>query len=438
VHKYYKKTKDGKAGRQDGKSYRFFSQLEALYGGQPAAATTVQQLDHTDTAAAASLLTGSAAPGRGAGAAAVGAQGEDYNGLRQSEVSTEVTLSESMSEDDYDEPESGDGKSNSKKRKRGAKAEFFEALMKNLVEKQEGMQQQFLEFMERREQERQARDEACRRQELARAAREHELRAQEQQLAATRDAALVAFLQKLTGQTLTLPNIPPSPAPPAPVVTPPAPTSPKPALATQLVTVADTDAERDSPVDPNSKRWPKPEVLTLIKLRSDMEPRFQEAGLKGPLWEEISQAMACLGYNRNQKRCKEKWENINKYFRKTKESNKKRPENAKTCPYFHQLELLYLKGVLGTPHNKLAAKSSATPTSPQHVDHHAVPLAQRIDAAADGDILMKMLPAAAEAVQNAAASSANASSGANAGHLFSSPDNGSSGATKAHVPEASI
>lgn len=34
VHKYYKKTKDGRAGRQDGKSYRFFSQLEALYGGQ--------------------------------------------------------------------------------------------------------------------------------------------------------------------------------------------------------------------------------------------------------------------------------------------------------------------------------------------------------------------------------------------------------------------
>lgn len=31
LYKYYKKTKEGKAGRQDGKHYRFFRQLEALY-----------------------------------------------------------------------------------------------------------------------------------------------------------------------------------------------------------------------------------------------------------------------------------------------------------------------------------------------------------------------------------------------------------------------
>ncbi|KAF2594250.1 hypothetical protein F2Q70_00045570 [Brassica cretica] len=37
----------------------------------------------------------------------------------------------------------------------------------------------------------------------------------------------------------------------------------------------------------------------------------------------------------------EKWENINKYFKKVKESNKKRPLDSKTCPYFHQLEALY-------------------------------------------------------------------------------------------------
>ncbi|KAL2503693.1 Duplicated homeodomain-like superfamily protein [Abeliophyllum distichum] len=51
--------------------------------------------------------------------------------------------------------------------------------------------------------------------------------------------------------------------------------------------------------------------------------------------------MSKLGYNRNAKRCKEKWENINKYFKKVKESNKKRPEDSKTCPYFHQLDALY-------------------------------------------------------------------------------------------------
>lgn len=34
LYKYYKKTKEGKTGRHDGKHYRFFRQLEAIYGEQ--------------------------------------------------------------------------------------------------------------------------------------------------------------------------------------------------------------------------------------------------------------------------------------------------------------------------------------------------------------------------------------------------------------------
>ena len=34
LYKYYKKTKEGKASRQDGKHYRFFRQLEAICGDQ--------------------------------------------------------------------------------------------------------------------------------------------------------------------------------------------------------------------------------------------------------------------------------------------------------------------------------------------------------------------------------------------------------------------
>jgi hypothetical protein len=83
------------------------------------------------------------------------------------------------------------------------------------------------------------------------------------------------------------------------------------------------------------------EVQALINLRTSMDNKYQENVPKGPLWEEISSAMKNLGYNRNAKRCKEKWENINKYFKKVKESNKKRPEDSKTCPYFHQLDALY-------------------------------------------------------------------------------------------------
>ena len=91
----------------------------------------------------------------------------------------------------------------------------------------------------------------------------------------------------------------------------------------------------------SSSRWPKAEVQALIKLRTSLDAKYQESGPKGPLWEEISALMRKNGYNRSAKRCKEKWENINKYFKKVKESNKKRPEDSKTCPYFHQLDALY-------------------------------------------------------------------------------------------------
>ena len=202
IHKYYKKSKDGRAGRQDGKSYRFFAQLDALFGGQQQTTTQVE----TDTAAAVLLI--------GAGPPLGVSPNEDLNvsAQRPSEVSTAVTLSKS-SDDDYDGPGSGENqdKKNKKKRKLEAKSgtpklEYFEAMMKTLVDKQEAMQRKFFESMEKIEQDRQAKEEAWRRQEAARWTREHELRVQEHTLAVQRDAALISFLQKLTGQNVQLPK----------------------------------------------------------------------------------------------------------------------------------------------------------------------------------------------------------------------------------------
>ncbi|VAH34775.1 unnamed protein product [Triticum turgidum subsp. durum] len=112
---------------------------------------------------------------------------------------------------------------------------------------------------------------------------------------------------------------------------------------------------------PSSSRWPKTEVHALIQLRMDMDNRYQENGPKGPLWEEISAGMRRLGYSRNSKRCKEKWENINKYFKKVKESNKRRPEDSKTCPYFHQLEAIYRKKHNGGGSSGAAANNAVVP-----------------------------------------------------------------------------
>nr|GMC91012.1 trihelix transcription factor GTL2-like [Ipomoea batatas] len=135
-----------------------------------------------------------------------------------------------------------------------------------------------------------------------------------------------------------------------------------------------TPQSKDTQLEPNTqngggdigKRWPREEVLALINMRCSLnnnnnnnnsDNSSKDGGAKGPLWERISQGMQELGYNRSAKRCKEKWENINKYFRKTKDNNKKRSVDSRTCPYFHQLSSLYSQGKLrgDSPENRSSA-----------------------------------------------------------------------------------
>lgn len=405
VHKYYKRTKEGRAGRQDGKSYRFFNQLEALYGSSnPGNLNNMNSSNKKVTVAISGaspapvgILPIAAAPHVNQeskeidNSIAVKAAAKPVNQTLDFSTAAAMSFSSSdTSEDEYDEPDDHDHDHNRKRKRPSSSsssesmAVFFENLMKQVIEKQEAMQRKFMEAIEKREQERMIREEAWKRQEMARLSREQELKSQERSISASRDAALVAFLQKVTGQTLQLQLIPPQ-FPSAPQLQllepPPPPPPPPPPSANQTDNVNNPNAVQDHQVvihhedikdlssfDPNSKRWPKPEVLTLIKLRSGMEQKFHEPGPKSPLWEEISAAMANLGYNRSAKRCKEKWENINKYFRKAKESNKKRPENAKTCPYFHQLDALYKKRNLANRQTKIMEKDSTVNGNDQKVE----------------------------------------------------------------------
>ncbi|PQP94794.1 trihelix transcription factor GTL1 isoform X1 [Prunus yedoensis var. nudiflora] len=400
VHKYYKRTKEGRAGRQDGKSYKFFSELEALHGTTAATSSVNVSASPAVHVTHASLTRNALLP----------RHRQRNNGhsnghklfLQQlvfvpgpTTRTTMMTWKESLR---VERKRGGASTSSSGSGSTRKMMEFFEVLMKQVMHKQETMQQRFLEVIEKREQDRTIREEAWKRQEMVRLTREHELMSQERAISASRDAAIIAFLQKITGQTIQLPppiNVhaaPPPPVPPSvPVVTPLAQQSVQPPIQTLYhqttqqqqqppqqqhvqqvrhhqqqsqnlqVVMAVPEQQVPPPQDnissgggaggslepASSSRWPKAEVLALIKLRSGLESRYQEAGPKGPLWEEISAGMGRMGYKRSSKRCKEKWENINKYFKKVKESNKQRPEDAKTCPYFHELDALYRKRILG-------------------------------------------------------------------------------------------
>ncbi|KVH99611.1 Myb-like domain-containing protein [Cynara cardunculus var. scolymus] len=292
VYKYHKRTKEGRTSKADGKTYRFFDQLQALEanpgGGshqqpppppplslppsKPPAMLNTSQIPSTTVPSVVTPINithqnnvdpiSVAAP---AGAMNINHHvvgGFPFSHPNMLSASTNSTSSSTSSDDEPPERR--------RNRKRKWK-DFFGRLMKEVIDKQEELQSKFLDTLERRERDRMAREEAWRIQEMAKMKREHDLLVQERSMVAAKDAA------------------------------------------------------------------------------------YQESGPKGPLWEEISSAMRKLGYNRNAKRCKEKWENINKYYKKVKESSKKRPEDSKTCPYFHQLDAIYReKASIKLPETQMA------------------------------------------------------------------------------------
>ncbi|KAL1313848.1 hypothetical protein HN51_040596 [Arachis hypogaea] len=93
--------------------------------------------------------------------------------------------------------------------------------------------------------------------------------------------------------------------------------------------------------DASTGRWPRQETLTLLEIRSRLDPKFKEANQKGPLWDEVSRIMSEEhGYQRSGKKCREKFENLYKYYKKTKEGKAGR-QDGKHYRFFRQLEALY-------------------------------------------------------------------------------------------------
>ncbi|WJZ86390.1 hypothetical protein VitviT2T_005849 [Vitis vinifera] len=308
IFKYHKRTKEGRSNRQNGKNYRFFEQLEAL-DNHPLMPPPSPVKYETSTPMAASMPQTNPIDvtnvSQGINAVPCSIQKPAVDCVAASTSTTSSSGKESEG-------------SRKKKRKWGV---FFEKLMKEVIEKQENLQRKFIEAIEKCEQDRIAREEAWKLQELDRIKREHEILVQERSIAAAKDAAVLAFLQKIAEQA-------------GPVQLPENPSSEK-------VFEKQDNSNGENSIQMSSSRWPKAEVEALIRLRTNFDMQYQESGPKGPLWEEISLAMRKIGYERSAKRCKEKWENINKYFKRVRDSNKRRPEDSKTCPYFHQLDALY-------------------------------------------------------------------------------------------------
>lgn len=350
IYKYHRRTKDGRSSRHNGKNYRFFEQLELFDTHFSVPSTPLNQIpSYAVETPAAAMGT----PTTTVMAKAVVSSSQDFS----MPCSNQDRDAEFLSASTSTASSSGKESEGSVKKKRKL-ADYLERLMKGVLQKQEDLQNQFLEAIEKCEKDRIAREEAWKVQEMARIKREQEFLAQERAIAAAKDAAVLAFLQKITQQTPSL-NVPDILSP----------LFEKPSDKQENVlekhsylqengvgeTSTHTDKQDNSAgentMQMSSSRWPKAEVEALIMLKTDLDLKYQDNGPKGPLWEEISTCMKKLGYDRSAKRCKEKWENINKYYKRVKESNKKRPEDSKTCPYFSMLDSLYANKSKNSQHS---------------------------------------------------------------------------------------
>ncbi|XP_002530410.2 trihelix transcription factor GTL1 [Ricinus communis] len=238
---------------------------------------------------------------------------------------------ESSSFSGDDDSSAGITKCGSRKRRRNTSLhkleKFLESLVMKVLDKQERMHTQLIETMERRERERIIREEAWKQQEIERMKRDEEVRAQEN----ARNLALISFIQDVMGHNIEVPQ--------------PLTSIALPEKVTER-NGSNVPIQKDFNSDLSNRRWPEAEVQALIMLRAGLEQKFRVMGAKcSNVWDEISVGMCNMGYNRTAKNCKEKWENINKYFRKSMGSGgKKRYDNSKSCPYFHELDILYKNG----------------------------------------------------------------------------------------------
>ncbi|GMH28734.1 hypothetical protein Nepgr_030577 [Nepenthes gracilis] len=318
LYKYYKKTKDGKAGRQDGRNYRFFRQLEALYGETSNAGCATDthvagtntnsslQFQHNSTAAATCILPDQEA-----------AAFHRPVGLSADSISS---LSESS---DFDSPSAdGDGeakeiggsidngefgrKKEKKKTKRGNRSwkakikEFIDTQVKKVMEKQEAWLEKMMRTLEHKEQERLQREEEWRQQVAKRVAREREFWSNERAWIEARDAALMDALRKLAGSSVN-------------------------AAASSEHNQSGSNDQR---LDEIAYGWPESELTGLINLRTSMDSRFRQCGScleDQSLWKEIASKMGCVGFDGSPLALKEKWETINEDL--MKKNNKKRKEN---------------------------------------------------------------------------------------------------------------
>ena len=85
-----------------------------------------------------------------------------------------------------------------------------------------------------------------------------------------------------------------------------------------------------------SKNWTRLESLLLIRLRTQLEPRFAKSGRKTELWDEIAEALQKENYTRDAQQCRDKWEKLTAGYKEVRDGIKEKEDN----PFYEELHSL--------------------------------------------------------------------------------------------------
>ncbi|KAI3738169.1 hypothetical protein L2E82_28189 [Cichorium intybus] len=297
LYKYYKKIKGGKSGRQDKKHYRFFSQLEAIYG------ETSARTNHDDP----NLPSVSNNPHLPHNPSVFDPSSCNF--------ANHYEPLPPFNEDSDCVERTSNKRSLGKKYWKTMIIDFIETKTQTLMEKQDAWMEKMMKTIEEKEKERISKEKQWRKENAARLEIEKNFRAKERAWMKSRDSVLMDSLHQLTANKSTIKTSPP---------------------------------EYCNDQSYNVTSWGENEVSQLIQLRTSMETRFEQGGcMDEVLWEEIALTMACLGYNRNALICKAKWDHINFQWRTEKRKENTRFSNL----YSHHNYNFHQAGERSIPQN---------------------------------------------------------------------------------------
>ncbi|KAF4377869.1 hypothetical protein CsatB_018253 [Cannabis sativa] len=101
-----------------------------------------------------------------------------------------------------------------------------------------------------------------------------------------------------------------------------------------IETTTDSKPKPSKPVKRN--KWTNQEVMKLIKLRGQLDGRFQVVKGRMALWEEISKEMLSDGMNRSPGQCKSRWTSLVQEYEDTKSGKK----SNKSWPYYEDMDTI--------------------------------------------------------------------------------------------------